>query len=426
MMRFGTDGIRGKAGVPPIDTAGAAAVGRAAAQTASAGRVLVARDRRPSGVELQDALVAGVVEAGGCACIAGVLPTAGASEAIARGLADVAIVLTASHNPADDNGFKLLMPGGKKPSDEDVRAFEQRLVSGGVLPRGGSVEGVEGRAYEAYTAALASRVDTSAFADQELVIDLANGASAVMREWLASLGPGVSFIAAGDGVENDRCGAVYPQRLGVAVRERGARCGLAVDGDGDRCVLVDERGEPIHGDVLGWWLATCLGVEGLAATVMSTHALEAALGGSRVVRTPVGDRHLQAAMGTHGLSLGFEESGHVLFDDGLPTGCGLLTGLRALAPLLAEPRAISRQLAGFVPWPRALAKVIVSSRPPLEELEELQNAISRAEERLGGGRTLLRYSGTEPVLRVLVEGPDERVVSDCCAELCEVAHRVVG
>ena len=161
-------------------------------------------------------------------------------------------------------------------------------------------------------------------------------------------------------------------------------------------------------------------------TVMSTHALEASLDGLRVVRTPVGDRHLAAAMTEHALGLGVEESGHALFADGLPTGCGLLTGLRAISALLRTERPVSEQLAGFVPWPRATARVPVESRTPLSEVDSLVHAVREAEVRLDGGRTLLRYSGTEPVLRILAEGQDAAVVREVVRELERVASEALG
>ncbi|TNE86747.1 MAG: phosphoglucosamine mutase [Deltaproteobacteria bacterium] len=426
MMRFGTDGIRGVAGHTPVDVQGAVAIGRAAGRLSPSGAVLVARDRRPSGEALEAAVIAGIVDVGATARVAGVLPTAGASEAVAQGLGDVAVVLTASHNPADDNGFKLLLDGGRKPTDEEVAEIERLLADNAPGGELGSVEPVPEAAVLAHIQALSERLDLGALRGHRLAIDLANGAAVALAPWLEGLGVDWVFVADGDGVENEACGAVHPEALGEAVRQSGARAGLAVDGDADRCVLVDERGQPVHGDVLGWWLLEGMGLDSVAATVMSTHALEPALPQVRVTRTPVGDRHLQAAMREHGLALGYEESGHVLFADGLPTGCGLLTGLRALIPLLRSEVPVSTQLGGFVPWPRKTAKVRVADRPPLDEVAALQDAIREVEGTLAGGRTLLRYSGTEPVLRILVEGPDTASVQAGCARLLTVATASLG
>ena len=196
----------------------------------------------------------------------------------------------------------------------------------------------------------------------------------------------------------------------------------AVDGDGDRCVLVDERGRVVHGDKLAWLLAVNSGVRSMAVTVMSTSALEPALPGVHVHRTPVGDKHLMRAMAQHGLPLGCEESGHVLFSDGLPGGDGLLTGLRALAN---DRRPLSDKLAAFKPFPRVKGKVKVNARPPLDALSELQACVEAANARLNGGRVFLRYSGTEPILRVLVEGPDQAVVEEVAAEVTQVAQQVL-
>jgi phosphoglucosamine mutase len=209
------------------------------------------------------------------------------------------------------------------------------------------------------------------------------------------------------------------------VREGRLDAGIALDGDADRCVLVDERGEVVHGDALTWCLARDLGVDGLAVTVMSNAALEPALPGVIVHRTPVGDRHLQAAMRAHGLLLGAEESGHVLFGD-FPGGDGMLTGVRALAAAWRAAPTLSAAVRGFLPWPDARAKVRVSRRPPLQSLDGYEARVAAATARLAGGRVLLRYSGTEPILRVLVEGPDAAVVAAVRDELAAWAAEVLA
>ena len=202
--------------------------------------------------------------------------------------------------------------------------------------------------------------------------------------------------------------------------------GFAVDGDADRCVLVDEQGRVVPGDALAWLLARGAGVESLAVTVMSNGALEPSLPGVHVVRTPVGDRHLHAAMAEHGIPLGCEESGHVLFDDALPDGDGVVTGLRALAIGTAEG-PLSRHLAGFVPFPRVKGKVRVRHRPALDSLPALTDVCRLGEQRLGaGGRVFLRYSGTEPVLRVLVEGPEATTVEGVARDVTRVATEVLA
>ncbi|MCO4743568.1 MAG: hypothetical protein KC912_02185 [Proteobacteria bacterium] len=409
-MKFGTDGIRGPAGEWPVTVEGALRVGRAAARLADGKPVVVAVDRRPSSGALEAAVIAGVTDMGAVARRAGVLPTAGLSEALACGLGGAGVMLTASHNAASDNGFKILGPGGAKPSDATVATIEAWLNADEPGGRLAAVEDVGEAALGAHIKALEARINLERFHSVALGLDLANGAGVRLWPWLQSLGPAWSALGVGEGVENDDCGAVHPERLGVLVRESGARAGVAVDGDADRCVLVDEQGRKVHGDVLAWWLTRAAKLPSLAVTVMTTHALEAALPMVDVTRTPVGDRHLHAAMQLHGIAIGVEESGHALFEDGLPTGCGLLTGLRALSTLLESDVPVSEQLSAFVPWPRFTAKVRVTARPPLDDVEAVQQAIAEVLPSLDGGRTLLRYSGTEPVLRILVEGPTSATV----------------
>jgi len=431
MIRFGTDGVRGHAGTPPITAEGAVRIGRAAARLAREGggeRVILARDTRPSGAMLVAAAAAGVAAEGGTALLADVLPTAGLMAALADGIAEAGVMVTASHNPAGDNGFKVVGANGRKLSDSRSAKFEAWLGEEPEPGEPGTLEPVGLQARRCYHRALDEAAPGStALEGLKVAVDLANGAAASTARWLKERYPGTTWHlrGTGDGVINDGAGSEHPQAVAELVREHGCHVGIAVDGDADRCVLVDETGQVVHGDALCWLLASHMEVRSLAVTVMSTTALEAALPQVRVERTPVGDRHLMLAMQQHGIPLGCEESGHVLFADGLPGGDGILTGLRAIAAARLREHALSQALAPFQPFPRVKTKVRVSARPPLDELEELQDAVAAGQERLGPGRVFLRYSGTEPVLRILVEGPDAAAVEDVAFDVTEVAREVL-
>ncbi|MCB9678531.1 MAG: phosphoglucosamine mutase [Alphaproteobacteria bacterium] len=413
-MKFGTDGIRGPAGRAPIDAASALAVGRAAARLARANggdSVIVARDTRPSGDALACATLAGIASEGLVAIDAGVVPTAALAVALDQGRASAGVMITASHNPWRDNGFKLLSKGGRKLTDEETAQVEAWLAEpAGEADAYGVVEQAHRPLMNRWTDALEARLpERGALAGRRIAVDLAGGAAMVGLAWLLRAVPAEWVVVPGKRI-NDGVGSEHPEALQEAVRREGCEAGLAVDGDADRCVLVDERGEIVAGDALAWLLARALGVRSLAVTVMSTGALGPALPGVALTFTDVGDKHLQAAMREHGIPLGCEESGHVLFADH-PGGDGLLAGLRALAHALPQG-PLSEVLAPFEVWPRAKRKVGVAARPPIDSVPALVEASRAGEAALGeGGRVFLRYSGTEPVLRILVEGRDAAVVA---------------
>ncbi|MEZ4319125.1 MAG: phosphoglucosamine mutase [Myxococcota bacterium] len=424
-MKFGTDGIRGPAGTAPIDTASAVRIGRAAARLArqnGGGSVVVARDTRPSGGALALACLAGVASGGASAIDAGVVPTAALAVALARGRATAGVMITASHNPWPDNGFKLLSEGGRKLSDAETTAVEGWLAEpDGDSGTYGPVEDAHRPILWGWTGALEERVpERTALEGRRIAVDLAGGAAMVGLAWLKSAVPADWVVVPSKRI-NDGVGSEHPERLAELVRSEGCEAGLAVDGDADRCVLVDERGEVVPGDALAWMLARALGVKSMAVTVMSTGALAPSLPGVDLTVTPVGDKHLQAAMRAAPIPLGCEESGHVLFADH-PGGDGLLAGLRALAHALPQGR-LSDVLAPFQPWPRKTAKIRVSARPALDSVPPIVRAIAEGEAALGpGGRVFLRYSGTEPVLRVLVEGRDAASVAAVAATVEAVAR----
>jgi phosphoglucosamine mutase len=411
-VEFGTDGIRGRAGEWPI----VAQVGRRLGAAIGAGRrVVVGTDPRPSSGELERAVVSGVLAAGGSVVRAGVVPTAALQIALHEGLADVGVMITASHNPAPDNGFKVLLAGGRKPDDDASAAIEAALAAtpdpGDRAPDSPVDPGVA-RAWLARLPALPA---------VPVVVDLANGAAAAHAEALALRWPQATFVGVG-GVVNDGCGSEHLHALQAAVRERGAAAGLAVDGDADRVRLVDAAGREVPGDTITWLLARAGGVSSVAVTVMSTTALEVALPGVRVARTPVGDRFLRQVMDRDGVPLGAEDSGHVLFADH-PGGDGLFAGARALAAAFGSAPSLAAATDGFRPFPRRLTKVEARERRPLTGLPAVQQAAADGERALGeGGRVFLRWSGTEPVLRLLVEGRDDAVVASVSAAVTAAAR----
>lgn len=420
-MKFGTDGIRGLAGPAPIDPESAVRIGRAAARLARQNGdpvVIVASDTRPSGGMLASAVRAGVMGEGAVAVDAGILPTPALAVALEEGKGGGGVMITASHNPWSDNGFKILSQGGRKLTDEETTQVESWLVTNEHPGGAGYLEEAHTDLVQGWLDRL-GRVDLAGLEGRRLAFDLAEGAGAVGRSWLEQLPFEVRFVD-GDRI-NDGVGSEHPGRLQALVQEADCFAGIAIDGDGDRCLIVDDQGEIVHGDAITWLLAQHLEVDALAVTKMSTGALGPALPGVEIHVTPVGDRHLQAAMREHGLRLAAEESGHVLFADH-PGGDGLLAGLRVLGSLSAP---LSEALVRFEPWPRVKSKVRVEERVPLADLPAIQASARAGEEQLGeGGRVFLRYSGTEPVLRILVEGPDasavERVAADVEAVIREV------
>lgn len=412
-LAFGTDGVRGRAGTPPIDVDTARRLGAWAGATV--GRVLVVRDTRPSGRELAEALIEGVVSAGGHALDGGVAPTSAAAIGVDSGWADGAWVATASHNAAVDNGFKWLGQRGRKPSDEAAAA----IVAGATTGRPsaalrGTRQDVSARLAERW----AEVVDgVSGAVAGPVALDLAHGAASTVIGALQSRRQGLHVVVGGGAGEiNDGVGSEHPGRLASAMASGGFRGGIAVDGDANRSVLVDEIGRVVSGDALLGWLAASQSAAGLAVTVMSSLRLEAALPGVEIVRTPVGDRHVRAAMDAQGLELGGEESGHVLFAD-VAGGDGLLAGLAALSA--AGDRPLSACVAPFAPWPRRAGKVASAERRPLPHLADYGP-------RLGGGRVFVRWSGTEPILRWLVEAPEADAVDAVAAEVAEHLARWVG
>ena len=396
-IRFGTDGVRGPAGTWPITPEGADAIGQGLATWAggdAAPRIVVIRDPRASGAALADAVCAGIARGGGVALRGGVLPTAAASCIIADLGLDAGVVLTASHNPWTDNGLKVMVRGGGKLLDPaSLEACFGRAVPSGVAP--GRVESLDQPA-AAWHAALPD-VD---LAGLTVLLDAASGAGHVVAaEALRARGATVlRRDPTPDGRNiNDGTGALHPPDP-AEVRRAGADLAICLDGDADRVQLVDPDAGLLDGDDLLWLLGAG-GSEPVVGTVMTNGGLEAALEG-RLVRAPVGDRHVAEKMAEVGATIGAEPSGHVLFRDGMPTGDGLYAALRALQAVARRTgRLTPLPAGGWTRWPQVGTAVrFTGPRIDLAALHSLEGV------RQSGQRAVVRYSGTEPKLRIMVEG----------------------
>jgi phosphoglucosamine mutase len=438
-IRFGTDGVRGLAN-EAISVEVALAVGRATARTFGGGPVVIGRDTRRSGPMLESAVLAGVCAEGLDALTLGIVPTpAVASVCAARGVAG--IMISASHNPFEDNGLKVFAPGGRKLSDAQQATIEALIAdvlgaAPGAGPTGSSVGVVldDDTALDGYLDGVAAAIGGRGLDGVRLVLDCANGSnSRVAPGLLERLGADVSVICAEpDGTNiNAGCGSTHPEALGRAVRETGSDLGIAFDGDADRMLAVDHAGEPVDGDQIIALCAADLAERDLltgrtvVVTVMSNLGFHRAMAdqGIQVVTTPVGDRYVLEALVDGGYSLGGEQSGHIIFADHATTGDGLLSAV-VLVDLV---RRSGRQLAelaaaAMTRLPQVLVNVRVAEPMP-DVSDRLAERIRRAEADLDGeGRILLRPSGTEPVVRVMAEAPtieQARAVATSLAEAVE-------
>jgi phosphoglucosamine mutase len=415
---FGTDGVRGVVGetlTPDL----VERVGRAATLWAGGGRVFVGRDTRGSGPELEEAVARGITSAGGTAVLAGVLPT----PAVALLAEDLGIVLTASHNPPEYNGVKVFGPDGAKLTDEQEAEIEALLDDAG--PGGGSVVELEG-AGSTYLAHLLERFGSD-LSGLRIGVDCANGAfSALAPSAFERLGAEVHAIGVSpDGANiNEGCGATDLAALQQTVAGEGLDLGVAFDGDGDRMLAVDERGEPLDGDQILAILALHLGVDVVAVTVMTNlgfHRLMAE-NGVRVVTTPVGDRYVLEALRREDGLLGGEQSGHLIWLGSHVTGDGLAAALLLCAA--TRGRSLSDAAAVLHRFPQAKRNVRVSRR---ELPQSILDEADRINDELGDrGRVLVRPSGTEPLVRVLVEAENEQDAGKICGSIAALVERELG
>jgi phosphoglucosamine mutase len=415
---FGTDGVRGVVGdalTPEL----VERLGRAATLWAGAGRVLVGRDTRASGAELEEALARGISSAGGTALLAGVLPT----PAVALLAEDLGAVISASHNPPEYNGVKIFDAAGSKLSDEDEEAIEGLLEAPG--SGGGSIEQLEGAA-ERYLTYIVERFGSD-LTGLRIGVDCANGAySALAPGAFEQLGAQVTAIGASpDGANiNVGCGATDLSALQQTVTSKALDLGVAFDGDGDRMLAVDERGQALDGDQILAILALALGVDVVAVTVMTNLGFHRLMAEHRirVVTTPVGDRYVLEALRTEGALLGGEQSGHVIWLGNHVTGDGLAAGLLLCSAL--RGRTLGEAASVMQRYPQARRDVRVTKRDlPQSVLDE----VDRVSAELGdSGRVLVRPSGTEPVVRVLTEMENRADAERMCASIAALVERELG
>jgi phosphoglucosamine mutase len=431
MALFGTDGVRGVAG--DFLTADLALrLGRAAAaiSPSNAPQVLIVRDTRESGEMLEAALAAGIAAGGGHALLGGVLPTPGAAVLVRRYGFDLAAVVSASHNPYEDNGIKFFGPEGTKIDDEQEAEIERLLDEPG--GRIGRVRELHGAAGD-YVRELELRFRELDLSGRRILLDCANGAThRVAPEIFRRLGAAVDAMAVepdGRNINRD-CGSTHVERL--AERMDGHDAGFAFDGDGDRVLAVDRNGTVVDGDELMALAALHLRERGrlvgtgVAVTVMTNFGFHRAMAdaGIEVATTPVGDRHVLAELLRRGWALGGEQSGHIIDTGFVPAGDGAAAALLALEALggrdLADRGAMEK-------LPQRLVNVRVAKREALEEAAEVWAAVERESEGLDGrGRVLVRPSGTEPLVRVMVEAPDEDECEEITARLVQVVERELG
>jgi phosphoglucosamine mutase len=438
---FGTDGIRGRAYEPPLDEDTVSRLGAALAEelrsTGCEPSILLAGDTRASTTDLARWLASSLLASGGEVTWGGVLPTPAVSSLLRERDCAAGVVISASHNPADDNGIKVLGPGGQKIDDEVEIRLERRL-DGERPTRGPDMPDLDARLADRYLEHLvASHDEPRPLEGMHVVLDCANGAaSAFGPAFLEQLGAQVTAIAvAPDGKNINRdCGATAPQALVDRVLTERADAGIALDGDADRAILVDERGRLLDGDdVLLAWARHLLAHDRLpgrrvVATVMSNFGLERSLRaeGMTMERCPVGDRSVWLAMGEHGAALGGEQSGHVICSHHSVSGDGLLTGSHLLAIAASSSTRVSG-LSDLVRMPQLLLNVPVARRRPFDELPRVTDELADVTSRLEGrGRVLLRYSGTEPLARVMVEGEDAQEIDELANRLADAVKHELG
>lgn len=444
---FGTDGIRGVAGEFPLDEGTVFTIGRSLAglsqeRLGRKPRFVTGRDTRESGGWIERAFHAGAIT-GGAECLsAGVITTPGVAYVTGYGDFDGGIVISASHNPYEDNGIKIFNPSGKKAQESTEAAIESDVgaanepvpsIDDAVVDVSRSAEFRS--AYLDHLAEAFVGLDLSRFS---ITVDCANGAASDLApELFRRFGASVDAIYdKPDGKNiNENCGSLHLQHLQKRVVEKGTDLGVAFDGDADRALFVDGSGEIIDGDAVLWIMAKYLSDHGrllnkkVVATVMSNLGLEAALNaeGVEMVRTDVGDKYVLAELISGGAELGGEQSGHIIFPEKSLVGDGMLTALYLFQAISETGRSLSEAAAGFVRYPQTLVNVKVKEKRPFDEVPAIRDAVLAAERSLNGtGRLLLRYSGTENLARVMMEGKDQAIIDGLAKSLADTIRQELG
>ena len=452
---FGTDGVRGVANVEPVTAETALKLGRAAAyvfaelnprRTPAGARpkIVLGKDTRLSGYMLENALVAGITSLGADVLLIGPLPTPGVAY-ITRSLrADAGIVLTASHNPYEDNGIKFFRHDGYKLDDQIEARIEQLVFTGEIdairptankIGRATRIDDALGRYVEF---AKASFPRKASLEEMRVSVDVANGAAykstpCILRELGADVT--VSHNEPSGMNINDGCGSTHPEEIQRIVQRNGADVGITHDGDADRVLLCDENGAIVDGDEILAIAAVDLLRRGqlrdntLVATVMSNFSLDETIAANsgKVVRTKVGDRYVIEEMMKQNFNLGGEQSGHIIFRDFTTTGDGIISALQILRIMHETGQPLSKLAACLEKYPQTQRNLVVKSKPPLEELPEVIKLVNQTEKELAGrGRVLLRYSGTEPKIRLLIEGRDFDKIDQHANRIAEAIQNAIG
>lgn len=442
---FGTDGVRGVANVHPMTTEIAMQIGRAIAflvkDKIKGHQIVIGKDTRLSGYMIENALAAGICSMGVNVQLVGPLPTPGIAFITTSMRADAGVVISASHNPFQDNGIKIFSRDGFKLPDEMEAHIEELIFSQKMealrpvadeVGKASRIDDAKGR-YIVYLKNTIPRKYT--LDDFHIVLDCAHGATYKVAPYVFSeLGAKVTTIGAEpDGKNiNQNCGALHPELISEKVREVGADIGLALDGDGDRLIVCDEKGHIVDGDHI---MAICaknllgsrkLKKKTLVTTVMSNMGLAEAMNnmGGKMIRTNVGDRYVVEAMRQKGYNFGGEQSGHLVFLDYNTTGDGILAALQLLSVMIKKNKPLSELATIMTTYPQVLENVRMSVKQEPEQIPGFSKALQKAEKKLGKrGRILVRASGTEPVIRIMVEGEDEKEISSLALDLSDVVRR---
>jgi phosphoglucosamine mutase len=445
---FGTDGIRGVANEYPMTAEMALRIGRAVvtyfAGAGNDARIVIGRDTRLSGDMLESGIVAGICAAGGNAYLTGALPTPGVSFVTASLKASAGIVISASHNPYYDNGIKIFKGDGYKLSDETEIEIEKMILVENRPAQKldsrkmGTAQRCQGAQADYLTFLRGTLSGDKPFQGLKIVLDCSNGATyRIAPELFAELGAEVESLAVDpDGINiNDGCGSEHPEALIQRVLQSRADIGLAFDGDGDRLIAVDETGQVLSGDHILAICARDMKKKGtlknnlVVTTVMSNLGFGVALKQMQINHevAQVGDRYVMQRMIASGAVLGGEDSGHMIFADCHTTGDGMLTALKLIEAIQNENKRLSEISTILTVYPQVLINVEVDTKPAIETVPQIMEAIRSAEAELGAqGRVLVRYSGTQPLCRVMVEGPDEAETRSYCQQIADIIKNSIG
>ena len=436
---FGTDGVRGVAGTPPLDPVTVTRLGAALVRVLphrGAGRVLVGRDTRESGDWIEQALARGVASQGAQLVSTGIVPTPAVAYLTGSRDFDAGLVISASHNPFQDNGIKIFSGHGQKFAEAQERDIEALVADAAFLvdldtPAAVTREDLVDAYLDHARAMLPS---PGALRGARIGLDCANGAtSTVAPRLFRALGFDVVLIGAEpDGRNiNLECGSTHPERLSALVRQEKLRFGVAFDGDGDRAILIDADGRIVDGDAVLYLCARHMRAGGrlkgdaIVATVMSNIGLEIALrdAGIGMLRCPVGDKYVMEELVRRDLALGGEQSGHVIFSEHLFTGDGIVTALAVVRAMVDSGRELSALAGELVTYPQVLVNVRVKEKRALDSVPAVKAVTDAVETRLiGAGRLLIRYSGTEPLLRIMIEGKDQREIQGWADEIASAVR----